>query len=201
MKAVLTAAASVLCLIGAAAADKGSFELRLDQTNGERTIAVSNLASGAVAVAAGGKRLDLLSARDADAAIKRLKQGPDLGIERRKDSNGDSSDDRAERKIIIHKMDYDDGDKPGATDNREVRILKRHQRETDSADDGADDEGSDDLFSMELDGDDEGGDDAVRERRILFINGAGAVSAAKFIDKIDGLEADEKAAMKEAVGL
>jgi hypothetical protein len=101
-------------------------------------------------------------------------------------------------------MDYDEGEETGANDKREVRIVKRHQHEDD--DSGADESG--DLFSMELDSDDEAdsngvgdGDRSVQERRILFIKGAGAKTAAKFIDKIDGLEADEKAAMKESVGL
>jgi hypothetical protein len=194
MKTVLTAAAALVFLAGAAAADEGPYELRLDQKNGERTIAVSNAVSGAFAVAAGGKRLDLLSSKDAEAALKRLKNGPDLDI--------DLGGEKDERKIVIHKMDFDDGDGDAADDseveddsNPEVRILKRHQRDDDdvSPDDGL----SDDLFSMQIDGD----DDAVLERRIMLIKGAGARTAATFIDKIDGLEADEKAAMKDAAGL
>jgi hypothetical protein len=198
MKPLLTAAAGTLCLLTAAAADEGAYELRLDQKNGERTIAVSNAATGAFVVAAGGKSLDLLSSKEAEAAINRLKNGPDLDIE--------LGDDKDDRKIIIHKMDYDDGDETDKDDKREVRILKRHQRDDASADedrDGAGEDESDSLFSMELDGDDDAsdGEDGVKERRILFIKGAGEKTAAKFIDRIDGLEADEKAAMKEAVGL
>ncbi len=196
MKAAMITAASALCLISNAVADtgadRGAYELRLDQKNGDRTIAVSNVASGALAVAAGGKRLDLLTPENAAAALKRLKNGSDLDI--RPDDDGDK------RKIVIHKMGFDDGEETGENDNREIRILKRPQREDD---DSKSDTDSDDLFSMELDSDDEAasGDEAIQERRILFIKGAGAKTAAKFIDKIDGLEADEKAAMKEAVGL
>ncbi|OFX01004.1 MAG: hypothetical protein A3E78_15420 [Alphaproteobacteria bacterium RIFCSPHIGHO2_12_FULL_63_12] len=199
MKALMSAAASLLAIAGAAvAAPEATFDLRLDQRNGERAISVANDKTGAYAVAAGGAALDLLEGDEAKAAFERLRARPDIDIDLDGDEADPERDAKGKRKIIIHKMDYDEAETVGG-DQREVRIIKRTTRDAEPADDaGAEDapEAEDDL---EIDLLDDG--DASTARRVIFITDADKNSAAKFIDKIKGLDDAEKAAMKEAVGL
>ncbi len=191
MRLFLLAAASI-CASGAAAASEPEFELRLDQKNGARTVAVENSKTGAFAVAAGAEELDLLDGGAAKAAMARLRARPDIDI----DLGDDGADASGKRKIVIHKMDYDE-DEAGDEEKREVRVVKRHQRKSD------DDAGIDIEVETGADFDQDLSDDDARveERRVILIRGAGAEKAASFIGKIDGLDDDEKAAMKEAVGI
>jgi hypothetical protein len=188
----MLAVVSSLALAGAAAASDATFDLRLDQKDGERTISVANERTGAFAVAAGHEELDLLEGDGAEAAFKRLKASPDIDIDLRGADDGKEFDGSGKRKIVIHKMDYDE-DETGDAERREVRIVKRHQRDAD-AEDEIDNE---DEIEIDLPGDDA----STTERRVILINAADAKSAVKFIDRIKGLDDAERAAMKESVGL
>lgn len=191
MRLFLLAAASI-CASGAAAAAEPEFELRLDQKDGARTAAVENSRTGAFAVAAGAEELDLLKGAAAKAAMARLRVRPDIDI----DLGDDDADASGKRKIVIHKMDYDE-DEAGDDEKREVRVIKRHRRKGDD----------DASIGVEIETDahpdqalsDDGG--RVDKRRVILIRGADAEEAASFIDQIDGLDQSEKAAMKEAVGI
>lgn len=191
MRLFLLAAASI-CVSGGAVASEPEFELRLDQKNGARTVAIENSKSGAFAVAAGAKELDLLEGDAATAAMARLRARPDIDIDLR-DEDADAS---GKRKIVIHKMDYDE-DEADDEEKREVRVIKRHRREGD--DDAEIDIEAETDAGLDQDLSDDDG--RTEERRVILIKGAGAEKAASFIDKIDGLDAAEKAAMKEAVGI
>lgn len=196
MKPSLIVAASLFCLASAAAAAEPAFNLRLEQKDGDRKVAVSNAATGAFAVAAGGKELDLLAGDDARAVLKRLNAEPDLEIEPGEDDPFAHAED-GKRKIIVHKMDYDE-DETGDEEKREIRIVKRHHRKSgdDAADIDIENEGDDDVhIAVHSDG------PSRSERRVIVITGADAGAAVKFIDQIEGLDAREKQSMKSAVGL
>lgn len=191
MRLFLLAAAS-MCASGTAVASEPEFELRLDQKNGERTVAVENSKTGAFAVAAGAEELNLLEGGAAKAAMARLRSRPDIDI----DLGDDDADASGKRKIVIHKMDYDEDD-AGDEEKREVRVIKRHHRK-------GDDDAEINIeveADAEIDHDLSDDDLRVEERRVILIKGAGAEKTASFIDKIDGLDDDEKAAMKETVGI
>lgn len=198
MKVLMLAAVSSLALAGAAAASEATFDLRLDQENGNRTISVANDRNGAFAVAAGREELDLLKGADADAAFKRLRAKPDIDIDFHGKDADPEHDAAGKRKIIIHKMDYDE-DETGDGEKSELRIIKRHRRDAQSGDDAGVEDDLDAEDDMDLDLPDDSG--SMTERRIIYINAADKSAAAKFIDRIKGLDDNEKAAMKEAVGL
>ena len=197
MKVLTLLAISSLALAGHAAAADAKFDLRFDQESGQRTISVANSLNGAFAVAAGREDLDLLKGADAEVAFKRLRARPDVDIEF-DDRDADREHDAAgKRKIVIHKMDYDEDDS-GDDEKREVRIIRRHRPDADASGDASLEGGpeTDDEMEFELaDG------RSPTERRVIYINAADRPAAAKFIDRIKGLDDAEKAAMKEAVGL
>lgn len=171
----LIAVCAALGLSVAAGASAARFELRLDQKDGERLVAVVNLASGGGAVAAGRDRLDLLSDRDAQKTLARLRGEPDIEGEQRAERGG----------IVVHKMDYDESAGPEADLNE--RRVRRGDRSAGRGGDGIP----------------AGGEDRKQdaERRIIYIRGADAAEAVKFIDDIAGLDDDERAAIKSAAGL
>lgn len=196
MRIVVLAAVSSLALAFPAAASEPTFELRLDQENGQRIISVANEKNGAYAVAAGGEDLRVLEGSQAEAAFKRPRATPGAGLDfhdadREHDGSG-------KRKIVVHKMDYDE-DQSGDDDTREVRIIKRRENATMPGEEGEIEDEADAADDIDLDLPD--GDGSLRERRILYVNAADETAAAKFIDRIKGLDDNEKAAMKEAVGL
>ena len=170
--ALIAACTTVLALSPALAASGTKFELRLDERNGERVVAVIDLATGTSVVAAGGETLDLLADKDAGKALARLRGEPDLDFRSMESRIG----------VTVHKMDYDE-DPVFAVDRGERRIAGGGGRNASA-------------FAP--------GDTALEEdsvRRIIYIRGAGSAEALKFIDDIEGLEFDERRAMKEAVGL
>ncbi len=194
MKLRLIAAASALTLASAAAASPPAYDLRLDSQDGQTTVSVANSRSGAFAVATGAGELDLLEGDTAKAAFERLRNQPEIDFH----GEGADADHDGKRKIIVHKMDYDEDD-TGDEEKREVRIIKRHKNKADKADDVEFEtaiEIEDDL-DIELTDDGSG----KNERRIILINVADAKAATKFIDGIKGLDNAEKAEMKAAVGL
>jgi hypothetical protein len=154
-------------------------------------VAVLSRATGAFAIASGEGDLDLL---DGEAATKALKtifadESSDL---RPADLRNEAAPGRRSRGIVVHKMDYEEDSRDPLAEN-EARVVKRHARDFEDADEflgGA---------SSEPDGEQLLADDDVRrEVRIL---GADRRETEEFIDAADGLDADEKAAMKAAVGL
>lgn len=191
---LVIAALSFFCAASAAAAPPG-FDLRFDQTGGARLVSVANARTGAFVAAAGGGSLDLLEGDAAQIALDRLNTLLDLDLGG-DEANGER-DASGKRKIIVHKMDYDE-DQSGDSASPETRIITRQKN------------GGDGQYAFDLN-DDSGEAGTVHlsaapdacgaDRRLIYINGADAAAAAKFIDKIAGLEPAERAAMKRAVGL
>lgn len=170
--ALITACIAFLSLPPALGASGPKFELRLDERDGERVVAVVNLATGASVVVAGAATLDLLDDKSAEKALARLKGEPDLDFR--------SGDGRIG--ITVHKMDYDEDQRP-EVERGERRIAVANGRNA----------------SAIAPGDTALDEDGVR--RIIYIRGAGSAEALKFIEDIEGLEFDERRAMKEAAGL
>ena len=177
---VFALSAAIFAAAAANAQEPGRFELRLEEKDGARMAAVINLLDGGSAVAVGGATLDLLGDRDAQKTAKRLQAQTGIDIDGAVE--GVSGEAPAQsRKILVHRMDYDEAENV-ASASPEERAYRPHQRKG---------RGVPDDMSLREDG----------VRRIIYVKGAGATEAAKFIDDIQGLEDDEKAAMKEAVGL
>lgn len=193
MKRLFTAAASALTLASAAAASPPAYDLRFDRQDGQTTVSVANNQTGAFAVAAGAGELDILAGDDAKAAFERLKTQPEIDMHKEH-----SDGDHGKRKIIVHKMDYDEDD-TGDEEKREVRIIKRHKNKADKADDVELETAIEIEDDLEVELMDDGS--GKNERRIILINAADAKAAAKFIDGIKGLDNAEKSEMKAAVGL
>lgn len=169
----------------------GSFDLSLDDTNGERAVVIARANGGAFAAAAGGEDLVVLRGEDAERARARLAR-----VDADDDLEGAAGDDgktKKKKKIVIHKMDVDeDGDGAGEEEERIVRVIKKtdsERREETLLDD------EEALIR---------GEDAPEgavERRVIRLKGADEARAIKFIDEIEGLDIGEKAEMKAAVGL
>ncbi|NWG92207.1 MAG: hypothetical protein HXY21_06815 [Parvularculaceae bacterium] len=178
----------LLALSCPAAAETGEpgprFDLREERAGGVTTIAVLNRATGAFAVASGQADLDLLAGDAAMEALRTILGGDAL----------DRAPSDRSRGIVVHKMDYDE-DKSDPLSENEVRLVRRHAR--------------DDLDEGELPGGGgfapDGGhllaEDGESARRDIRILGTDRREALKFIDAAEGLDADEKAAMKAAIGV
>jgi hypothetical protein len=191
MRALIIALA-ISCPVAAETAEpEPHFDLRQESKDGATMIAVLNRATGAFAIASGEGDLDLLDGEAATKAFKTTFAGessdqgtPNLG--------GKAAPGRRSRGIVVHKMDYEEDSRDPLAEN-EARVVKRRARDYEDADKflGGASSGPDgeQLLSD---------DDARREVRIF---GADRRETAKFIDAADGLDADEKAAMKAAVGL
>ncbi len=187
---LLLLAATLLLAPGQALAS--TFDLSLDEANGERTVVVARPGGVVFTIAVGGEDLTVLTGEDADRARARL-----ATVETPGDEAADAGATR-KKKIVIHKMSVDDEtadtDTDGADDG-EVRVLRKSQsdpREERGAPAG-DLQLADPQFKDEQRAD--------MRRRVLRLNGADAAEAIKFIDDTKGLDAGEKAAMKAAVGL
>lgn len=158
-----------------------SFEVSLDDVNGERVLVIARSDGGAAAVAAGGEDLKVLRGEEAERAIASLTKvdAPGAGEGKRK----------KRKKIIIHKLDIDEDD---AFEEREVRII----RKTDGAQREEELLQGDERFLIE------GAPEAASvERRIIRMKGVDEARAIKFIDETKGLDAGERAEMKSAAGI
>lgn len=170
----------------------GSFDLSLDEENGQRVIAVARSGGGAYAVAAGAEDLKVLTGEAADQALASLATvdaGDDID-----EPAAEGGKRKKAKKIVIHKMsieDDDDGDGARDDDNREVRII----RKTDS------DRREERLLLEDDDHLMKGDDERTAERRIVRMKGVDEAQAISFIDETKGLDAGEKAQMKIAAGL
>lgn len=176
---IFVSAVIAILIPGWAAA--GTFDLSLDDLNGERILVVARSGGGSAAVAAGGEDLKVLRGAEAELAIARLARVDPAAA-------GDRASKR-QKKIVIHKLDIDD-DNSG--EGREVRIVRK-------TDGGRREEellrGEEDFL---LDG-----DPAAKsvECRIIRLKGVDAARAIKFIDETAGLDAGERLEMKAAAGL
>lgn len=161
------------------------FDLRQESAGGVTIIAVLNRATGAFSIASGEGDLDLLEGDAARQAFKMIFGGENLDQEP-SDPGDHRAPGRSGRGIVVHKMDYEEDDGDPLFEN-EVRVIKRHARDFGEQDEFP----GDAAFEPDR-------DDARREIKLL---GTDRREAANFIDEADGLDADEKAAMKEAAGV
>ncbi len=168
----------------------GSFDLSLDETNGERILVLARADGGVFAVAAGGADLKVLRGEEAERARARLlKVDAEDGVE-----DGADGKEQKKKKIILHKMDVDeDGAGAGEEEKRVVRVIRKtggDRREETLL-------GEDAETLIRGDGDAEGS----VERRVIRLKGVNDARAIKFIDETKGLDDGEKGEMKAAVGL
>ncbi len=195
MGVLVISAVFSLSTVAAGAMDAPNFELMLDDRNGEKTFAVRNAATGAFAIAEGGDDLQLLSGEEAKSAFAVIDAQNDIDINL--DGDKAARNAKGKRKIVIHKMDYEEDENDIRAD-KEVRIVTRRENGKDDDREIIIETGDDsDRDMVILNGDADDGE----KRRVIRIMGADPGEAAKFIDDENGLDADEKAAMKAAVGL
>lgn len=193
IRARTLAAATLLGLSDAVAAGSVSYELRLNEVNGRTTLAISVPATGAFAIAAGAQDLLVLDDGEAKAAFDRLTRTDNPQGESTEPSGAEEA-----RKIVIHKMDYDE-DVAGNGESREIRVVQRFIRSDD--DDEIIDETprKDESGAIRVKKEEDFGRDG--RRRFIRVFGADASEAVEFIDGARGLNEAEKAAMRKAVGL
>lgn len=157
-----------------------SFDISLDDVNGERVLVIARSGGGAAAVAAGGEDLKVLGGEEAERAIASLTKV---------DAPGATEGKRKKQKIVIHKLDIDEDN---ALEEREIRIVRKEgdkRREEELLE-------GEEAFLIE------GGPEAASvERRIIRIKGVDEARAIKFIDETKGLDAGERAEMKAAAGI
>lgn len=160
----------------------GSFDLSIDETNGERIVAVSRSKGGAFAVASGGEDLRVLRGEAAEMALAKLATVEETG------GNNDDEEKRElhkKKRIVIHKMTVDDG----GVENTE-RVLKKASRDH-----------LEDQLMLDFDEDDDETAEFNVKRTVFRMKGVDEAQAIKFIDETSGLDAGEKAEMKSAVAL
>jgi len=169
-----------------------TFDLSLDATNAERIVVVARSGGGAAAVAAGDEDLKVLRGEDADRARAKLAK-VDIDDAEKTAFADDGDDKKKRKKIVIHKMDFDEDGAAGEEGKREIRILKKTgqgRREEElllEDDDRLIRDGAAEVTAV--------------ERRVIRMKGVDEARAIKFIDETEGLDAGEKAQMKAAVGL
>ncbi len=171
----------------------GDFTLVIEEKDGIQTLAVSEVKSGALAVAIGSDDLKIVDGAAAQTIVARLllADACDAGF-----AGGENPD--VKPRVVIHKMDYDE-DPTHVGAERETRIAPRDRFETDGEISGLNRSGKNVAGETE--------DAALisgrgtNRMRITRITGANDAEASRFIDDAAGLDADEKAALKEALGL
>jgi hypothetical protein len=185
MRFLLCAAVALLAPSATLAA---TFDVSLDEKNGERILVVARSGGGAAAVAAGGEDLRVLRGEEAEKAVAALAKvdTPDLPA-----AAGAEGGDRTKlkKKIVIHKMEIDED---ADVEDRELRIIRKtddSRREEELLRD-------EERFLIE-------GQPAAEaiERRIIRMKGVDEARAIKFIDETEGLDAGERAEMKTAAGI
>lgn len=160
----------------------GSFDLSLDETNGERIVAVARSGGGAFAVASGAEDLKVLKGEDAERAFAKL-----TALESDEAGAGDANRGNQKKRIVIHKMTIDDDD-DGAENT--ARISKK-----------SDGDDLEDLLILKFDEDNEAGPEEAVKRTVIRMKGVDNARAIKFIDDTTGLDAGEKAEMKASLAL
>lgn len=170
-------------LLAALSLSGAGFDLRLDETQGGRVAALSVIGSDLFVVAAGREDLAILASEEAAAALSLLKKNEDFAVLL---GGGDAAaptrNAATGARIVVHKMDYAE-DLANDPDSRELRVVSGAGRNQDSAS-GPDDTATPGPAS-----------------RVIRIFGADEPAALRFIEALEGLDADEKAEMREAIGL
>jgi hypothetical protein len=82
-----------------------SFDLSLDDINGERVVVVARAGGGAFAAAAGKEDLKILKGEDAERARAALVRMDSEALDDLSESDG-----KKRKKIVIHKMNVDEDD-------------------------------------------------------------------------------------------
>jgi hypothetical protein len=180
---------AVFAVLAPTAGFAAAFDVSLDDINGQRVLVVARSGGGAAGVASGGEDLTVLRGEAADRAIASLTE-----VEATKlggaEENGAAKGKARKRKIVIHKMDFDEDESGGS--EKEVRIIRKTdgQRREEALLSGDED------FLIE-------GEPAANavERRIIRLKGVDESRAIKFIDETPGLDVGERAEMKKAAGL
>ncbi len=171
--------------LGAATAPAARFDLKLNQQDERRLIAIVAPETGLFSVAAGDHDLAILSGEAARAALLAFENSDEPVV----DFAGASGEEAGpDRKIVIHKMDYSE-DLADADESRERRVIRRARPEGEFA------------FNFGEAKDPAPTAAARKGARLIRILGADADAAAAFIEGLDGLDAEEKRRMKEFVGL
>lgn len=182
-------ACAFLALLAPTGGLAATFDVSLDDINGERVFVVARSGGGAAGVASGREDLNVLrgeAAERAIASLTRVEAPEPPGA-----PEGGRADSKArKRKIVIHKMEVDE-DESGASE-KVVRVI----RKTDGERSEEELLKGDEDFLLE-------GEDApdAGERRIIRLKGVDEARAIKFIDETSGLDAGERAEMKTAAGL
>lgn len=158
------------------------FELRLDETAGMRVAAITVAGSDRSVVAAGRDDLAILAPEEAAAALGRLRSNEDLAALLGGADAPPAPVAATVARIIVHKMDYEE-DLANDPRGGELRVGKREGRTAIAA------PGLDEAAA------------AAGASRIIRIFGADEPATLRFIDALEGLDADEKAEMRAAVGL
>lgn len=169
-----------------------SFDLSLDDLNGERVIVVARAEGGVFAAAAGGEDLKVLKGEDAERARASLVSMDDTNFE---DPAAESDDGKKKKKkIVIHKMSIDE-DESGAGEEEKAVVRVIRKKDGDRREETLLDDEADALLKEEVDG------KSAVERRVIRLKGADEARAIRFIDETAGLDDGEKAEMKAALGL
>ena len=166
-----------------------TFDLSLDDLNGERTVVIARSGDGVFAAAAGRADLKVLTGADAERARASLISMADEAPDGSRNTHGESG---SKRKIVVHKMDVDeDDDALHDEERRTVRIPK--STDGPRREETLLNEDAEALIEDETEGAD--------ERRVIRLKGVDEADAIRFIDDIKGLDSGERAQMKAAVGL
>lgn len=177
---------AALAFIAPSALFAATFDVSLDDINGERVLVVARSGGGVAAVAAGAEDLKVLRGDAAERAIAALTkvEGPEPPP-----APGEGESERGKKKIVIHKMEIDEGDDDA---EREIRVIRKTDGER--REEKLLSEEEDFLIEGDLAG-------AAVERRIIRLKGVDEARAIKFIDETAGLDAGERAELKTAAGL
>jgi hypothetical protein len=176
---------AVFAVLAPTAGLAATFDVSLDDINGQRVLVVARSGGGTAAVASGGEDLKVLRGEAAERAMAALTrvEAPEL--------TGDPVPGKAKkRKIVIHKMDVEEDESGGG--EKEVRTIRKtdgERREEELL------SGDEDFL---IDG--ETAANSV-ERRIIRLKGVDEARAIRFIDETPGLDVGERAEMKTAAGL
>lgn len=170
-------------LLAALSLSGAGFDLRLDETQGERVAALSAVGSDLFVVAAGREDLAILAPDEATVALGLLKKNEDFTVLLGGgDAVAPTRNAATGARIVVHKMDYAE-DLANDQDSRELRVVSGASRQQYPAS-GPDETGAPGPAS-----------------RVIRIFGADEPAALRFIDALEGLDADERAEMRAAIGL
>ncbi len=176
---------SIFAFLAPTAGWAATYDVSLDDINGERVLVVARSSGGAAGVASGGEDLKILRGEAAERAIASLAK-----VEGPEHAGAREGGEERKRKIVIHKMDIDEDESGGS--EKEARIIRKT--------DGKRREEGHLSGEEEFLVDGEPAADSV-ERRIIRLRAVNEARAIKFIDETPGLDVGERAELKTTVGL